>query len=483
MKLKPTAKTVTANKPFLILAFIAALLLAGAGAYYIHSLPASPPAQQQTSAAAKVFGAKQTVLDNGLRVVVVENSRVPAVTHMVWYANGAADENKGESGTAHFLEHLMFKGSGDLAPGEFSRIVKTLGGNDNAFTSQDYTAYYQSVPADHLKTVMRMEAGRMRGLSPPMEEVASEHLVVLEERRQRTDNNPDAQLYEQLRYALFPNHPYGAPIIGWMHEMEALSWEAAKHYYDAWYHPNNAILIVTGDVTASDVFALAEEIYGAIPAADLPERERPEMPPLPADTHLSMHHQYVEQPELIRAYVVPSARQSKEESLALQVLEEIMGGGSTSRLYRALVVEQKLATNVSLSYRGDAWDYAMLSIQASPAPGADMTTLEAAIDEQLAKLLREGITDKELSDAINRLENEAIYARDSLSGPALIIGYGLITGSSLDDIEYWPRDIAAVTAAQVQKAAASYLNPDAPFKHPPVTGYLLPAKKAKEATP
>lgn len=433
----------------------------------------------------KVFDAKTTTLENGLQIVVVENNRVPVVTHMVWYRVGAADEPRGKSGIAHFLEHLMFKGSGDLKPGDFSKIVRNLGGNDNAFTSQDYTAYFQSIASEHLEKVMSMEAGRMRGMKAPAEEVTSERKVILEERSQRTDNDPRAKFSESLNAALFVNHPYGTPIIGWAHEMESLSQKDAMDFYNQWYAPNNAILVVSGDVMADDVFDMARKAYGDLEKSEkLPKRERTLSPPLVGTKTLTFSDQTIRQPVYQRIFRAPSFRENKEQSLALQVLEDIIGSGSTSRLYKSLVIEQKLATSAGLSYNGAAWDDGTIAVYASPAEGVSMDRLQAAIDAELKKLIDDGVSDAELKDSLTRLQAEAIYARDSLSGPAMIIGYALVTGSNLDDVEYWPRDIAKVNAAQIKEAAQHYLDINASGVNY-VTGYLLPKQEtsAPEAAP
>lgn len=421
----------------------------------------------------KVFDAKSMTLDNGLQVIVVENNRVPVVTHMVWYRTGAADEPRGKSGIAHFMEHLMFKGSEGLKAGEFSKIVRNLGGNDNAFTSQDYTAYFQSIASEHLEKVMTMESGRMRGMNPPEEEVTSERKVILEERSQRTDNDPRAQFSESLNAALFVNHPYGTPVIGWAHEMNELSRQDAMDFYNHWYAPNNAILVVSGDVKADEVFDLARKTYGKLEKVDTPLRHFTMSPPLVGSKILEFSHPSIRQPELRRVFRVPSFHQDKEESLALQVLEDIFGSGSTSRLYKSLVIDQKLATSAGLHYNGTAWDDGTVTIHANPAEGTDLADLQSAIDTELAKLIKDGITEKELADSLTRLQAEAIYARDSLSGPAMVIGYSLITGSTLDDVEYWPRDIAKVTGKQVQEVAAKYLDISAGNARY-VTGHLLP---------
>jgi len=436
----------------------------------------------------KVFNASEVFLENGMHVVVIPNHRTPVVTHMVWYKVGGADEAQGHSGSAHFLEHLLFKGSDviggePLAPGEFSKRVRGMGGNDNAFTGQDYTAYFQSIPADKLETVMRMEAGRMRGANPPLAEVASENLVILEERRQRTDNDPRGRFSEQMAAAAYVNHPYGTPIIGWYHEMEKLDWDATKAFYDRWYGPNNAILIVSGDVTPDEVFTLARDIYGQIPKNEaIQKRMRTISPTMNSKTRVTLEHPSIREPVLQTLYRVPSYRQDKEVSLAMQVLEEIMSGGSTSRLYKSLVVDQKIASSAGLSYRANSYDDSGLWVYANPLPETDIADLETAIEAELRKLISEGITEMELSDAKTRMQDAAIYARDSLSGPAMVIGYSLATGSSLDDIETWPAQINGVTAEQVQEAAKIYLNPDAPRDIPPVSGVLMPKKsQPKEA--
>ncbi len=436
-------------------------------------------------AADKIFNAKSYMLDNGLQIVVVENHRAPVITHMIWYRVGAADEPRGQSGIAHFLEHLMFKGQkhevlGDLKSGEFSKIVRARGGNDNAFTSQDYTAYFQSISSDEIERVMTMEAGRMRGMDIPLDEFNSEKKVIMEERRQRTDNDPRAQMSEQMREALFPNHPYAIPIIGWMHEIEGLTHKEVMDFYDKYYAPNNAILVVSGNVTGEQVHEIAQRTYGIIERADTPDRERTKSPPFIAKTAVMLEHSTIKQPVFRRTYRVASARQNKQESLALEVLEDIIGGGATSRLYKSLVIEQKIATGISMSYNSAAWNDGTLSIAATPVSYDKIDDLKGAINAELLKLINDGVTDSELSESIIRMQSEAIYARDSLSGPAMILGYSMITGASLDDVENWAQDIKSVTKQQVQEVARKYLNPDAPYKNPPIDGVLLPQMEGTE---
>lgn len=436
-------------------------------------------AQAQTP----IFNAFEGKLDNGMRVVVIPNPRAPVVTHMVWYAAGSADEPRGKSGIAHFLEHLMFKGSGDLEPGEFSKIVRALGGRDNAFTSYDYTAYFQSVPVQHLETVMRMEADRMRGLTPPPEEVLSERNVVLEERRQRTENDPRSLFGEQMRSVSYINHPYSMPIIGWRHEIEGLDWKDAQDFHTRWYRPDNAILVVSGDVTGEDVMALAKQTYGTIEKAETPARLRTQSPPLPGQKELRMSHPDIKQASLHIRLRAPSYRQDRETAYALDIIDEILSGGPTSRLYKSLVIDQKIATSVSLSYQGTAWDDGAISISATPVPGHDLESLRSAIENELARFVKDGPTAQEMADAKKRLKAAAIYARDSLSGPAMIFGYSLITGSSVEDIEYWPDHIDAVTRDQVVAAAQHFLDSNAEGTHPWVYGYLTPEAVSEEVTP
>lgn len=442
-------------------------------------LPSPSIAKDTSHEIKKVFDAKSYTLDNGLQIVVVENHRVPVVTHMIWYRAGAADEPRGKSGIAHFLEHLLFKGQkhkvlGNLNPGEFSKIVRSLGGEDNAFTSQDYTAYYQSISRAHLKKVMTMEAGRMRGVDIPDEAFAAENKVIQEERRQRTDNDPRAQMAEQLREVLYPNHPYSIPIIGWMHEIKSLTWDDAKAFYNQYYAPNNAILIVSGDVTGKEVLEIAKQTYGIIKREDIPERVRTISPPFISQANVTLKHQSIKEPQIQRIYRVPSHRQDAQKSLSLEILTNIIGGGSTSRLYRSIVIDQKLATNISASYNSASWDDSNFSISATPTSADKIEILNRAIDTELQKLVTEGVTDKELAETVTRLQDEAIYARDSLSGPAMIIGYNLVTGATLDDIENWPQHLETITKQQIRNVSNMYINPSNPYKIPYVNGVLLP---------
>jgi zinc protease len=433
----------------------------------------------------KIFNAESFTLENGMQIVVIPSHRVPAVTHMVWYKVGAADEAQGKSGIAHFLEHLMFKGSEGLAPGEFSEKVRALGGDDNAFTTQDYTAYHQSIVTEQLETIMKMEAGRMRGLTLPPEHVDSERLVILEERRQRYDNDPRAQFGEKINAALFPDHPYGVPVIGWPDEMAGLTREDAKSFYDTWYGPNNAILIVAGDVTGAQVYELAKKIYGPLVQVPIPERTAHKKPPASeVKDRVVMENPDIRQPVVQIEYRVPSYMQNKDVSLALQVMEDIASGGPTSRFYKSLVIDQKIASSAGISYDSTARTDSSVTLYAVPVPGVELETLEKALQVELRKIVQSGVTEQELNESKARMQDEAAYARDSLSGPAMIFGSTLASGGTIDDVEYWPQNISKVTAQQIQDAVVKYLNPDAPGEHKPVTGFLLPAKApVPEAAP
>jgi zinc protease len=434
----------------------------------------------------KLFGAESFTLDNGLQVVLIPNRRAPVITHMVWYKAGALDEPHGQSGVAHFVEHLMFKGTGKIPPGEFSKMVSAMGGNDNAFTSQDYTAYHESVAADRLDDVMEMEADRMTGLTFPPDHVLSERKVVMEERRERTDNDPRAYFGEQMRAALFVNHPYGNPVVGWLQELDALERENVKHFYEQHYAPNNAIVVISGDVSIKELKPLAEKIYGPIPRRDVAERKWTGVPPLLANTRLVLHHPSVRQPVLSRVYRVPSYSQNKEESLALQVLESILDGGAAARLYKTLVVEQRMASTVDFSYQADALSDGTVSVSMVPADDVGPEELEWAFDSLLRKLVDEGVTEDELRRAKDRMKDDAVFARDSLMGPAMIFGQALATGETIEDVEFWPENIEKVTIAQVNEVSEKYLNPDDYGTRPYVTGYLLPPapkEDIEETTP
>lgn len=412
-------------------------------------------------------------LDNGLKVVVIPDHRAPVVTHMVWYRVGAADEPPGKSGLAHFLEHLMFRGTEKVPPGAFSKTVARNGGQDNAFTTQDYTAYFQRVAVDRLPLVMELEADRMRNLKLTAEIVNTERKVILEERRSRIDNNPTSLLYERLQAALYGSHPYGAPTIGWEKEIAALTREDALAFYRAYYSPSNAILVVAGDVTGDQVLALAKRYYGALESSvPPPKRVRPPVTGEIETRRVALSDPRVELPAWSRHYLAPSYATARAgEAEAIDVMVEILGGGATSRLYRTLVVDKALASTAGAWYSGAALNETTIGLFARPRAGVTIEALERAIDEVVADLVAKGATKEELKRAKTGLVAEATYARDSQQTMARIFGESLATGETVEDVIEWPRRIEAVNRKAIKSVASRYLDASRA-----VTGELLPAK-------
>ncbi len=433
----------------------------------------APPAK------AGVFNPETFTLDNGMRVVVISNHRAPVVTQMVWYKVGSADEPRGLSGIAHFLEHLMFKGTRTQKAGEFSREISRRGGRENAFTSYDYTGYFQTIAKEHLPEMMRREADRMTNLVLTPDVIEPERQVVHEERRSRIDNDPGAILSEHAQAALFRNHPYRIPIIGWKHEIDAISQTDLVEFYERWYRPNNAILVVAGDVTAEEFKPLAEKYYGVIPAGETIERDRTIEPAPGAERRVVLKDARVRQPSWGRRYLAPSTGQDGHDDVyPLQVLADIIGGGASSRLYRSLVIDQKLAVSAGGYYSGDNLGPGQFGFYASPRPGVPMDRIEAAIDGEIAKVIADGVTEDELERSIRRLRYEAVYARDSASAGARLLGAALASGQTIEDVESWPERIAAVTTDRVKAAAVKVFNDGAS-----VTTELLPKPKEAATAP
>ncbi len=417
-------------------------------------------------------------LDNGMDVVVIEDHRAPVVVNMVWYRTGAADEAPGKSGIAHFLEHLLFQGTDDLAPGEFSRVVEENGGTDNAFTSWDYTGYFQRVAADRLELMMKMEADRMVDLLITEEDVATELQVILEERNQRIENDPSALFGEDRRAAQWMNHPYGIPIIGWKHEMEALTRQDALDFYKLHYSPNNAILVVAGDVEPEEVKRLAETHFGPLAAnPELKPRARPQEPPHRAPIHMSFEDPRISQPYVVRTYLAPERDTgAQEKAAALTFLAELMGGSPTSSLMgRMLQFDENLAVYSSAFYSGDSLDDGQFGFYIVPVPGRSLEEAEADMDRVIETFLEEGV-DMEAFERIKmQVRASQIYAKDSLQGLARRYGEGLTTGLTVADIQAWPEVLQAVTPDDVMAAAREVLSSQAV-----VTGYAM---RPEEAAP
>lgn len=413
-------------------------------------------------------------LDNGMQVVVIEDHRGAAVTHMVWYRAGSADELPGQSGIAHFLEHLMFKATDDLESREFSRIVEENGGSDNAFTSWDYTAYHQRVSADRLGLMMMMEADRMRDLILDEDEVRTERQVILEERAQRTDTSPGGLFNEQLSAAIHLNHPYGRPIIGWRHEMEELSLQDARDWYETHYHPNNAILIVAGDADPEEVRALAEEHYGAIPAnpdiAPTEARERPTEPPHIAERRVIYEDARVSNPYLSINFLAPERNAGdQEEAAALTLLAEILAGsGFTSVLPREMQLEDERSLFVGAYYGGTSLDTTTFTLINMPLPGTPLEQAEAEVLAEIDEFLEEGIDPAQFERILFQIEAARIYEEDDVEGLASVYGRALTSGLTVADVQAWPDILASTTIEDVMEAARAVFSQDAT-----TTGYLM----------
>ncbi|MGB3553854.1 MAG: pitrilysin family protein [Jannaschia sp.] len=409
-------------------------------------------------------------LDNGMDAIVIEDRRAPVVVHMVWYDVGAADEPPGKSGIAHFLEHLMFKGTDDLAPGEFSALVEAQGGSDNAFTSLDYTAYFQRVAADRLGLMMELEADRMRDLVLDDADMLTERDVVLEERAQRTDSDPGALFGEMRNAAQYLNHPYRVPIIGWRHEVEKLTLQDALDFYGRFYAPNNATLIVAGDVDPAEVERLAREYYGPLaPTEDLAPRDRPSEPPQIAPRRIAFADDRVSNPYVIRTYLAPERDPgAQEKAAALTLLAEVLGGSSaTSVMGRILEQEEGVALYTSAFYSGTSLDDTTFGLVVIPTPDRTLEQAETDMDRMIRTLLEDGIDPAQLDRIRTQVRASEIYGRDSLQGRARTYGVAVTTGLGVEDVAEWPRLLEAVTEEDILDAARAVFDLDRS-----VTGYL-----------
>ncbi|TGQ41281.1 pitrilysin family protein [Mesorhizobium sp. M00.F.Ca.ET.216.01.1.1] len=416
------------------------------------------------------------LLDNGMEVVVIPDHRAPIVTHMVWYKIGNADEPPGKSGIAHFFEHLMFKATTNHAAGEFDRAVSAIGGSNNAFTSYDYTAFHETVVPSALGEMMGFEADRMRNLILNDDVIKTERDVILEERRSRIDSDPQAVLDEEVDATLWQNQPYRIPVIGWMQEMEKLNRTDAKAFYDKYYTPNNAVLVVAGDVEPETVKALAEKTYGKVARGpDLPPRIRPVEPEQNTRRTVTLTDARVSVPGFSTQWVVPSYHTAKPgEAEALDLLAEILGGGNRSRLYQELVVKQGIAAEAGAVFQGTMLDATNFTVYAAPRGEARLADVEAAVDAEVARIAKDGVTSDELEKAKDRYVRSVIFARDKQDDMANMYGSTLATGGSVQDVLEWPDRIRKVTVDEVRDVAARYLDLD----HS-TTGYLLPQTQAE----
>ncbi|WP_316861366.1 insulinase family protein [uncultured Cohaesibacter sp.] len=489
----------TYKHSLMIVLMVSSLLSAGpaaraAGELSEDAIPDSPPMIKQQSQSAPSAGALSQVLgatlsdlpelgsnfssfelENGLQVVVIPDHRAPVVTHMVWYKVGAADEVPGTSGIAHFLEHLMFKGTKAHPDGEFSQIVASIGGTENAFTSHDYTAYFQQVAKQHLGLMMELEADRMANLELRDDQVKPELKVILEERAMRVDSNPSALLSEALDATLYRNHPYGIPIIGWQHEMETLDRQKALDWYNLYYTPNNAILIVAGDVSQEEVKTLAQQTYGKVARRAEPnKRVRPTEPPQRTERIISLRRPEVSQPNVRRAYLTPSDTTAKDgEAEALDLLNYILGTGTNSRFYKSLVVERKIATAAGSYYQSSGLDDTKFLIYGTPSEGHTVQEVMDGMQGEIETLIKDGVTEDDLNRAKRSLLSQTFYAQDNQAALARIVGVSLTSGVGLDALKSWPKRLAAVKPEQIIAAAQTYLQQDRS-----VTAYLLPPEQS-----
>jgi len=403
----------------------------------------------------------ESTLKNGLRVIVKEDRRAPTAVQMVWYRIGSMDEVDGQSGVAHVLEHMMFKGTPSVGPGEFNKRVAAAGGRDNAFTSRDYTAYFQQVPKEKLDEMMQLEADRMRHLNVDAKEFEQEIKVVMEERRMRTDDNPQAKLFEQMNAVAFQAHPYRRPIIGWMNDLETMTAADAKAWYDTWYVPNNAYVVITGDVDHKTVFALAEKYYGALEARPLPPRRQQVEPAQDGSRRVNVKAP-AELPVLIMGYKAPILRDIEKDSepYALEMLAAILDGHDAARFNKKLVREDKVALSVGIDYDSTARGPGMLYLHGSPSEGKTVADLEAALRTEIARVQKDGVSEAELNRAKAQLLASQVYKLDSMFGQAMEIGQTEASGLPYRKIDRMLEKLQKVTAAEVQAVAKKYFTDD-----------------------
>jgi zinc protease len=439
---------------------LAALLAAGLVAPAA-SAPASAP-----SPTASTF---QFSLPNGMQVLVIPDHRAPVVTQMLWFKVGAVDDPPGISGLAHFFEHMMFRGTKQTPGDLFSQTIAKNGGEDNAFTTHDYTAFYEQIAVDRLKLAMSLEADRMANLDLSESNVATERDVVLEERRMRVENNPQALMGEQMEAALHMSHPYGRPVLGWAEEVRRIDKMSAQDFYRHHYAPNNATLIIAGDVTPEQIRVMAQAEFGKVAARPWQPRSEFSEPPRLTETRMTLMRPDIQVPLFQRIYRVPSyAQASRGQAESFETLAQIMGGDQTAALYRVLVEEKKLATDAGASYDGYARDAGEFSVYAVPKPGVSLETLEKAVDQVMQGFSQGPAKASDLARAKTQLIASVTYRRDSQFAMASAYGQALMIGLTADDVNEWPSRIRAVDASDVRKAAQRL------FRRNAVSAYLLP---------
>ena len=403
----------------------------------------------------------EKTLGNGLKVIVKEDHRAPVLVQQIWYHVGSMDESTGTTGVAHVLEHMMFKGTRSVPAGEFSKRIAAAGGRENAFTNYDYTAYFQQLHKDKLELAMKLESDRMHNLLLSDAEFGKEIKVVMEERRMRTDDEPHSLLFETLMAMAFQQHPYQHPVIGWMNDLEALTAADARSWYKRWYTPNNATLVIAGDVNADEVFALAQKYYGGIPARTLPVRRNYTEPAQLGIKRFTVKAP-AELPLLLMAYHAPAVQDAQKDTVpyALEVLAGVLDGNQSARLNKALVRDKQLASSAGAGYDSTSRGPALFTLEGTPSAGVSVAELEAALREQIALLVRDGVSPQELARVKAQVTASEVYKRDSLFYQAMQIGQLESTGFSYKTIDVMLAKIEAVTAQQVQDAARDILKDD-----------------------
>ncbi|MBI5430443.1 MAG: insulinase family protein [Nitrosomonadales bacterium] len=410
------------------------------------------------AADAEVF---ERTLANGLKVVVKEDHRAPVVVQQIWYKAGSMDEITGKTGIAHVLEHMMFKGTKTVPMGEFSKRIAAAGGRENAFTSSDYTAYFQQLHKSKLPLAMKLEADRMRNLNFSAAEFAKEVNVVKEERRMRTDDDPQSLLYEKMMATLYQEHPYQHPVIGWMSDLDALKAGDAWAWYERWYAPNNATLVIAGDVKADEVFALAQRYYGKIRKSVLPER-RYFTEPQQAGIKRLVVKAPAELPQLVMAYHTPTIRNPEQDwqPYALDVLAGVLDGNESARLNKHLVREQQIASSAGAGYESTSRGPSLFTLEATPSEGKTVADVEAALRQEIALLVKEGVSGDELKRVKAQVMAGEVFKRDSLFYQAMQIGQMESIGLGHRAVPLMLEKLQAVTAEQVQQVAKEFLQDD-----------------------
>ena len=405
----------------------------------------------------KIFNAKSTTLNNGLRLVVVENSRAPVVAQMIWYNFGSSIEKRGKSGLAHFMEHLMFKGTKKYPHSYFSNFISKIGGSENAFTSYDYTAYYQIFPSKHVEKLIELEADRMKNLTLTKKNVEIEKQVILEERFQRIESDPSAQLDESMRSILFPNDYYGRPIIGWKHEIESLSYQDVSDFYRDLYNPQNATLILSGDIKFDEAKKLVKKYYMDYKSPSKPKQINLKNPEIKTSTHVQLKNENVKQQIWKRIYRTKSYSSSITESIALDLGIKILSGGTSSLLYEEFVNKKKIFSMIGGFYQGLAKGEGYIYLYAIPNQEIDHVKINDLLEDFLSKVVDSKITEEKLKLEKKKYYYDSVYGMDGILKPAEAIGEALTVGISLNDIEDWNKKLSEVNLLMVKKELKEFI--------------------------